>query len=238
MLNIKLRIFVIYLLTSSVVVSSGEVKRENSTSEELNENGKVAFLLRLQWPPGKCVALGSRCKQGKVEDTYWTIHGLWPLGYCQPGPGFNYDELTDSLTEELNTYWINIKSSETNREFWKSEYEKHGCATNWDQSTYFRQALDLYQQYNPGEQLSKVGVTPGGSYSEEKFESAFDNFVQLRCNEDSSIEELEICFDQEYNVINCDDDQQDACSGGISYLKKDQEEEPNTNFKIKLRVSW
>ena len=228
MVSNKIHILVVCLLTNLAAISHSKVIMEEGNSE-------IAFLLRVQWPPGKCVTMGDRCEEDLVQDSYWTIHGLWTLGDCETSHEFDYSLLTDSLTNELNRYWPNIKSDETNKDFWKSEYEKHGCAANWDQLEYFRQTLDLYQRYRPGAQLSQVGVTPGGRYSIDKIESAFDKSVKLKCNYDNSLSELEFCFDEAYNDVDCNEEH---CLGDITYLSKQNEETPYLNLKIFSRVSW
>ena len=220
----------VYLLTGLLAISQCHVDYENS---------ETVYLLRLQWPPGDCIAMGDRCRGDLVQDSYWTIHGLWRKDDCETSHDFDYSLLTESSRDELNTVWTNIKSGETNEEFWKREYEKHGCAVNWDQVEYFRQSLELYKGYRPAPQLSQAGVTPGGSYSIEKFKSAFDENVKLKCNDDNSVSELEFCFDEGYNVIGCDE-WEDSCSDNLIYSQKQQQQQQQqeANRNLKLRVVW
>lgn len=85
----------------------------------------------------------------KDANSVWSIHGLWPQysvnsypKYCRDIP-FNYQEL-QPIIEELNKFWYSDK--ETNEEFWKHEWEKHGTCmfNNCNEFNYFKKALTLF----------------------------------------------------------------------------------------------
>ena len=240
MASIKLLLLMLYLFASGVAVTLSETEGYCVRKKVPNRDSRIAYLLRLQWLPGQCVAIGDDCAKSRVEDSIWTIHGLWAARDCTGDHEFRGNALPNNVKDELDKYWINIKNEGDNEEFWECEYKKHGCATNWKQNEYFTKAIHVYQKYNPGPQLTKVGVTPGGSYSSAKLESAFDTIVQLKCNKDNSINELEFCLDHKYKAIDCDEDKHDACNKDkdILYLTENQEKSPNENKKIKMRRIW
>ena len=79
----------------------------------------------------------------------WHIHGLWPQynlnsypKYCNKNEKFNYETVKPLLTD-LNLNWYS--GEETNEEFWKHEWLKHGtCMFNkCSEEDYFKTALFL-----------------------------------------------------------------------------------------------
>ena len=227
-------IFIAFLFTSSITISL-------SDEHVRNEYDSTAYLLRLQWLPGKCKALdemGFTCIESKVVDDNWTIHGLWTDGDC-PDDGdhpFREDLLKSEIINELKTYWVDIKEDGDDIfKFWRDEFRKHGCVTNWKEVEYFNRALSVYKQYDPENKLTQAGIIPGGSYSQEQFQNVFDTFVLLICNKDNSINELQFCFDEEFNAVNCQE--KNRCpNGDILYMKKN--EESTLSMMMKRRVSW
>ena len=240
MASITWLILIAHLLLSIATVLSETPEVHCRRTDVKNRDPQIKYLLRLQWLPGQCKAIPS-CVESRVEDSMWTIHGLWAAKFCKGDHEFRNNVLTEELTDELNKYWIDIKNQSSNNElFWECEYKKHGCATNWKQLKYFTKAIRLYEQHNPGPKLTKAGLKPGENYSSAKFESAFDSLVLLKCNEDNSISELEVCLDHNYKAIDCDDDKTEACSKGndIIYLTKNQQESTHKYIKIKRRNIW
>ena len=84
----------------------------------------------------------------KDKETY-TIHGLWPQysktsypKFCKK-VNFSIDSL-EPIIEELNKKWDSSK--ESNDEFWKHEYTKHGSCMfiELTELEYFQKTLYLY----------------------------------------------------------------------------------------------
>lgn len=218
-------IFITFLFTSLISISSEEHVRDDYDS--------YTYLLRLQWLPGQCRAFGDLCIESKVVDDDWTIHGLWTDADCNDDyHPFNKDELNSGIITELQKYWVDIKE-EDNDIFWGDEFQKHGCVTNWDEVKYFNKALSVYKQYDPENKLRQAGITPGDSYSQEKFQNVFDTFVLLKCNDDNSINELQFCLDENFNAVDCHGESR--CRGrDILYVKK----EGTLSMMVRRRVSW
>ena len=82
----------------------------------------------------------------------WHIHGLWPQyehnkypSFCNKNENFDYNSIKPILNE-LNTNWYSDK--ETNEEFWKHEWLKHGTCmfNNCSEQNYFKTALNLFDE--------------------------------------------------------------------------------------------
>ena len=227
-------IFITFIFTSLLTTSLSE-------EHARYHHDSITYLLRLQWLPGQCKAFGDNCTESKVVNS-WTIHGLWTDTYCDkkkiPDHPFRKDILLKSESiSELRKYWVDIKEKDQDKNFtfWRREFNKHGCVTDWKELEYFNKALSVYKQYNPENKLRKAGITPGGSYNQEKFQNVFDTFVLLKCNDDNSINELQFCLDKEFNAVNCR--MKHRCSDkDILYMKKN--EESIHSIKMKRRVSW
>jgi ribonuclease I len=85
----------------------------------------------------------------KEGDNKWSIHGLWPQyslnnypKYCKK-IDFKIEKL-NSIIEELKEKWYS--NEETNEDFWKHEYEKHGSCMFCDlnELEYFKKTILLF----------------------------------------------------------------------------------------------
>lgn len=83
------------------------------------------------------------------NNSKWHIHGLWPQyndntypEFCNKNKQFDYDSIK-SLVNELDDIWYSDK--ETNEDFWKHEWLKHGtCMYNkCSELDYFKTAIYL-----------------------------------------------------------------------------------------------
>ena len=129
--------FLIKYINLLSIFSSNESNYYNDSNDESSEllisNDKTKFYYL------------SLIKNGNS----WHIHGLWPQYSLNQYPtfckkvNFDYDKLSP-IINELNTYWYSTE--ETNEEFWKHEWEKHGSCmfTYMDELTYFKTTLSLY----------------------------------------------------------------------------------------------
>ncbi|CAE7543893.1 unnamed protein product [Symbiodinium natans] len=100
----------------------------------------------------KCVYPGGECYELRLQkckdSANWTIHGLWPEwdNGC-PGPKFDVSALT-SIRSEMEAKWISCPEfGEANEVFWQHEWEKHGTCSRMDEASFFKKALQLYDQY-------------------------------------------------------------------------------------------
>jgi len=88
-------------------------------------------------------------KKNPNKNNEWSIHGLWPQyseneypSFCKKVE-FDINKLNPILSD-LETYWYSTK--ETNEDFWKHEWEKHGSCvfTEINELTYFKTTLSLF----------------------------------------------------------------------------------------------
>lgn len=93
----------------------------------------------------------SLLKNEEYDELEFSIHGLWPQNsktsfptYCKKVV-FSIEKLVPILPD-LKKYWYSDR--ETNVDFWKHEYVKHGSCvfTPMNEYQYFKKALDLYQR--------------------------------------------------------------------------------------------
>jgi len=84
----------------------------------------------------------------QINNTY-TIHGLWPTFSIEPleYPSYcSHDKFQVSLLEpiykNMKTYWYS--DQESNVEFWKHEWYKHGTCSGYKFIDYFNQTLNLF----------------------------------------------------------------------------------------------
>ena len=93
----------------------------------------------------------SLIKNEPYHDLEFSIHGFWPQNSKTDFPSFckkvkfSINKLVPILPD-LNKYWSSDR--ETNADFWKHEYAKHGSCvfTQMSEYEYFKKTLDLYQQ--------------------------------------------------------------------------------------------
>ena len=97
------------------------------------------------------------------------------------------------------------------KEFWKSEYCKHGtCAhpslpTQYD---YFLKTTLLHRQYDPTRKIKKLGIKNGSG-----IQSIFKEKIKLSCR-NNYITEIRICLDQtSFKPIACESD--NKCNDAI-----------------------
>ncbi len=113
----------------------------------------------------------------------FTIHGLWCQydehhwpEYCTKDQ-FNLTKL-EPLQDKLNKYWIS--DEESNEDFWKHEWEKHGTCTTMDEFQFFNKTLLLYDT------LLKDGLNKTCDFSSTECKLTVNknfNFVSEALNE-------------------------------------------------------
>jgi len=174
------------------------------------------LLLVQQWGPGFC-ATSSRSCSVPASIQWFTMHGLWPnnndTSYpsnCNNSDPFNENAI-ESIESQLDSYWPNYLTSETNVEFWSHEFDKHGtCAASQPalstELKFFSAALFLRTKYSIHGALSAGGVSPSNSnpYSPSQILSAlksqFGVDAMISCDRDSQgnevLTEAALCIDK------------------------------------------
>ncbi|XP_022985160.1 ribonuclease 2-like [Cucurbita maxima] len=187
------------------------------------------FVLALQWPGSSCRNVSMCCPTNgcchRAElPAEFTIHGLWPQyqdkGWpsCCTNETFNENEVS-SLFEDLERYWPSYRcglvSSCSNRKgsFWAHQYEKHGTCGSpviLHQYDYFFTTLALFFNYNVTEALEEADIIASDTKKygiEDVFRavrSAFKANPKITCGKKGIIKELRLCFDKEFQLIDCD----------------------------------
>ncbi|KAJ4847620.1 hypothetical protein Tsubulata_002726 [Turnera subulata] len=162
--------------------------------------------LAVQWPPGYCATTGVQCVLERPKNSYFTIHGLWPMKNgkgevvnCNGKP-FSGDQIYDR--DLMEKYWPNFVSFDFDR-FWKHEWNKHGKCTGWSQSDYFRITLQRFLDYNVLAHLQGAGIQPSDQYKVKvnDISNALSNLnPQLKCARSERfqgyvLQEIHICVD-------------------------------------------
>ncbi|CAE7377266.1 unnamed protein product [Symbiodinium pilosum] len=104
-----------------------------------------AWSANCKYPGGECYELKLQKCQGSDN---WTIHGLWPEwdNGC-PGSQFDITALA-SMRSDLDQKWMSCPEfGESNENFWKHEWEKHGTCSGMQEASFFQKGLQLYDQY-------------------------------------------------------------------------------------------
>ncbi|XP_068660800.1 extracellular ribonuclease LE-like [Aristolochia californica] len=122
--------------------------------------------LVLMWPGSYCKKSSSGCcfpKDGLPALDFF-VKGLYPfssdgkpLVNCNQSP-FYLDQVAD-LTEELSSYWANIKCpSSEGRQLWESTWKTYGGCSGLSQHDYFKKGLDLRSKIDLLSLLNKNGI--------------------------------------------------------------------------------
>ncbi|KAK4875822.1 hypothetical protein RN001_012244 [Aquatica leii] len=198
------------------------------------------FVFTQHWPFTVCSQwikknFNNICRLPDAKDT-WTIHGLWPTKYGTIGPSFCNDNLKFDeskiarVQSKLEQLWTNIHKNKPVSYLWEHEWNKHGtCAVTLpqlnNQLQYFTHGLELIRNYNITNILSNYFITPGfDGYNVENIFNSIKTVLNhnpvVRCvvDKDSNrflISEIQICFDKQFNVIDCDPVKKKFRNGGI-----------------------
>ncbi|KAK5582999.1 hypothetical protein RB653_004589 [Dictyostelium firmibasis] len=212
------------LLFCSVSESSNLIKSDKPGDFDF-------YLFVQQWIYSYCES--TSCIQSKIKEAF-TIHGLWPENkngsypsFCS-GPSFNVNDVKN-LEDQLNIDWISL--TETNEDFWSSEFSKHGtCAINNNNIVngtfeYFQAGIDLYQKLNLTQALESENIYPSSkSISASNIVSAIQNQFGgkpgMQC-EDSKLSTIAMCIDKDdLSIIDCPDLDGWSCDGDIQWPSK------------------
>ena len=184
------------------------------------------YIYSLVWNPSNCKNIGKECfKKLKEEElNILMIKGLWPSykngkisQYCNLMEDINPDIINQTLLDYMNKYWIG--TSETNKELWNEQYNKHGyCYVNRFKENpisnypiYFQKSIDLYNKYNFSNLFKEFynGIFPGEqklnkTYLMSKLDGKFGNntyiLTCLKFNEKYYFNEIRFKFDLNFSL--------------------------------------
>ncbi|KAM9982515.1 hypothetical protein ACTFIZ_007048 [Dictyostelium cf. discoideum] len=183
------------------------------------------YLFVQQWIFSYCQS--TNCIQNKIKEAF-TIHGLWPENqdgsypsFCS-GPSFNVKDIED-LKDQLDIDWISL--TETNENFWSSEFSKHGtCAIEVDSLvngtySYFQAGVNLYQKLNLTHALENENIYPSSklisaSSIANAIQNQFGGKPGMQC-EHSKISTIAVCITKDLEVMDCPDLHGWSCDGDV-----------------------
>lgn len=198
-----------------------------SNSDHCKTNYKYDYVqLTLQWAPGVCSTSPRECT--RVENRYFTIHGMWPTitGTQEPANccfdnTFNYPAVKP-IEKDLDNFWFSYfdSNSRGNRHFWAHEWLKHGTCSRdvaklRGELPYFQTTLQMAKQMNTLNVLSKSGIVPNDqkSYASGDIVKALqplsqNKTVTIDCDFEHNqpipiMTGVNFCFDSELKPKNC-----------------------------------
>jgi len=111
-----------------------------------------------------------------------------------------------SLVPRLSIAWPNLNG--INKKFWKSQWDKHGSCSSFNQFDYFKHAIYLWSRNDLTSILQEEGITPGGSYDKQHIIDVIFNNIgvipTLTCVGNNSLAEIHLCFDPTFAIIYMD----------------------------------
>lgn len=155
-------------------------------------------MLVTEWKPSDCIVRG--CKSGYNGNSF-NIHGNWPERNDGSWPSYCSNatfSLSSSTENDLLNYWIS--DSQSNEDFWKHEWEKHGTCISpaVTCNEFFLDTVTAFKTVNIQGQLEDAGITPSNSisYDIDDIVDAFKYDMEITCSEKSGKKYL-------YEVVAC-----------------------------------
>ncbi|RZC93487.1 hypothetical protein C5167_007300 [Papaver somniferum] len=169
--------------------------------------GPEYYILAIQWAYTVCGSQPSRSSSNFQKE--FTIHGLWRYPELPSTPNSFKPGALAPIKAMLEKDWINAKKNNTNNQFWKHEYKKHGVRTSFSTTRlYFSKGLEAYgtlEKFGLGNFL--VRLFAGKAASEQfiftQLKSHLRNKnVGMICSTDgkSNLKELQLCFKYQVNT--------------------------------------
>lgn len=200
-----------------------------------NKDNFNHLVLNLQWPTtfvhhnlrgsGDRDALEEHKNKNEL---IFTIHGLWPQKTNSHGPTncvhpdtFNLDKIKP--IKKIDKYWTSFGMPTSN--FWRYEWTKHGtCAAVLENLTtieeYFNFAVKKAELFDTNVfQNFKGEFKPSlNSYRMESIKTSIDRLngfkTQMKCW-GRYVSSIQLCFDLELKLQDCDDFYHPKCNGDI-----------------------
>lgn len=175
--------------------------------------------LEITWRPTDCKF--NKCEPGYVSDDF-NIHGLWPDYFNGSYPQFCKElpfNITTETREVLKVYWRSFKKDYES--FWVHEWKKHGTCMEplLTCDNYFLKTVKIFQEINIMKRFNDKGVFPCNlkKYSIETLSSSFEKKTLFFCkkkNDAYYLSAVHVCYDLDFNVIDCVQNQY-KCGTGV-----------------------
>lgn len=180
--------------------------RQSSYRDHCKTNYKFDYVqLTLMWAPGACSTSPKECV--RVENRYFTVHGMWPtLRGTQEPSDCCFDNTFDiralqPILPILDQYWFSYYDAHSNKGFWSHEWLKHGtCSRDIEslrgEARYFGNTVQIARQLPILESLNSSNIVP----SNNKIYAASDIYKALKAVSQGKV--LQISCDYEHNQPN------------------------------------
>ncbi|HHF6567383.1 TPA: ribonuclease HI [Haemophilus influenzae] len=177
-------------------------------NDHIGQNAKAPvdyYMLALSWSPGFCdiqrekygdqLPYSSQYQCGNNRTFGWVVHGLWPQNAnaraVSDHPRFCKGDLP-ALPKGLLTQYLAISPGE---KLLQGEWEKHGSCAFDSAQQYFAKEQELFNALKlPNQKLSRDELFGWMKQHNPQLKNAY-----LR----ASRNELFICYDKKWQVINC-----------------------------------
>jgi len=170
------------------------------------------YLLFVQVWPGSWITN----QNSNFNNTYFTIHGIWPQYYNNTWPQFcdkeqfNFTAI-QNIRKYLEIYWTNFEKPE---ELWVHEFKKHAtCAENdpllATEYQFFSTGLALRNRYDLYNILKNNSIVPSNvvKYSPLKLSKiiskSLNNTVVVICDSNDILNEVRICLNKNLEQFDC-----------------------------------
>lgn len=170
------------------------------------------FFVQL-WPPSWLI---TDHNDVHFNNSYFTVHGIWPQynngswpQFCNNSLTFNSSQL-DPIKNKLEQYWTDFEHPEF---LWKHEYLKHfSCC---DQEPQFNTELDCFEtglllreKYNMYQYLFESNITPNSTpilldTVYDAVQSQLGYNVVIVCDNNDILNEIVICLDKQLRPFDC-----------------------------------
>ena len=176
--------------------------------DPIGQNAKVPvdyYMLALSWSPGFCdiqrekygnqLPSSSQYQCGSNRTLGWVVHGLWPQNAnalsVTDHPRFCKGDLP-ALPKDLLARYLAISPGE---QLLQGEWEKHGSCAFDSAQQYFAKEQELFSSLKlPNQNLSRNELFRWMKQHNPQLKNAYLG---------ASRNELFICYDKKWQVINC-----------------------------------
>ena len=150
------------------------------------------------------------------NNTYFTIHGLWPEYFNSTWPEFcNKDKFNltaiQNITSDLKIFWTNFHNPLT---LWTHEFQKHASCAKSDpllnsEYKYFLTGLELRNQMNLYTMLNNSNIVPSNTakYTTNQIQKAvylgINHTAVIVCDKNNILNEIRVCLNKNLELFDC-----------------------------------
>lgn len=146
------------------------------------------------------------------NNTYFTVHGLWPEYNNSTWPQFCTKErfnftAIQNISQELSIFWTDFKNP---KNLWQHEFQKHATCAELDpllssEYQYFSTGLSLRQKYDTYNLLKNNSIIPSNTikYKTDTISNIFLPRVAVICDKNNILNEIRFCLDKNLIQFDC-----------------------------------